>query len=58
MPRGGIDCPDTVDIPKADSTHWVGTPPSRQHRRSGMDPGDGGGLTGRDAQPYAAHISP
>ena len=25
---------------------------------SGMDPGDGGGLTGYDAQPYAAHISP
>ena len=30
----------------------------QEYARSGMDPGDGGGLTGRDAQPYAAHISP
>ena len=30
----------------------------REYPRSGMDPGDGGGLTGHDAQPYAAHISP
>ena len=30
----------------------------QEYPRSGMDPGDGGGLTGRDAQAYAAHISP
>ena len=30
----------------------------QEYPRSGMDPGDGGGLTGHDAQPYAAHISP
>ena len=30
----------------------------QEHPRSGMDPGDGGGLTGYDAQAYAAHISP
>ena len=30
----------------------------QEYPRSGMDSGDGGGLTGYDAQPYAAHISP
>ena len=43
---------------------WLGEGSQRrsghdqEYPRSGMDPGDGGGLTGRDAQPYAAHISP
>ena len=30
----------------------------QEYPRSGMDSGDGGGLTGHDAQAYAAHISP
>ena len=43
---------------------WLGEGSQRrnghdqEYPRSGMDPGDGGGLTGRDAQAYAAHISP
>ena len=43
---------------------WLGEGSQRRNGHdqedpwSGMDPGDGGGLTGHDAQAYAAHIIP